>query len=141
MRVETLHMTVVFLGEIPVERMAELQSLAASVQVAAFSFKLNWFAGWRHNAIGYAAPDEAPAALMALSVQLRERLAQAGFDFDRKALKPHVTLLRKMESMPVLQAIEVPKWTVHEFVLVKSVLDVQGARYEIVGRWPLIQEG
>jgi 2'-5' RNA ligase len=52
-----------------------------------------------------------------------------------------VTLLRKMESMPLPQAIEVPEWAAHEFVLVQSVLDAQGPRYEIIGRWPLIQEG
>lgn len=141
MRAETLHMTMLFLGEVAAERLPELKRLAASVRVVAFSLKLNQFAGWRHNAIGYAAPTEAPAALMALSTQLRESLLQAGFGFDRKALKPHVTLLRKMESMPLSQAIAVPEWAAHEFVLVQSVLDAQGARYEIVGRWPLNQEG
>jgi 2'-5' RNA ligase len=141
MRAATLHMTVLFLGEMPAERMHELQRLATSVQVATFSLKLNVFAGWRHNAIGYAAPTEPPTALMTLSAQLRESLSHAGFGFDRKALKPHVTLLRKMENMPLLQAIDVPEWTVYEFVLVQSILGVQGVRYEIVGRWPLIREG
>lgn len=137
MRAETLHLTLLFIGDVPIGQLQELKQAVAAIRASAFSFDLKWFAGWRHNAIGYAAPSEIPEDMLQLSTQLCECVAQAGFSFDRKTFKPHVTLLRKMAHVPDAQPISVQEWTVREFVLVQSVLNAQGAGYEIIGRWPL----
>ncbi len=137
MRAETLHLTLLFLGDIPAERLVELQQATMAVRGSRFCLELDHFAGWRHNAIGYASPCKVPDALPELVGQLREQAAKAGCGFDRKTFKPHVTLLRNLERMPQMQAVSLPAWHADEFVLVKSALDPTGARYEIVGRWPL----
>jgi len=139
MRAETLHLTLLFMGGVPVERLCELQRAAAGVRALAFCFDLDRFAGWRHNAIGYVALAEIPEGLLLLSKILRASVAQTGFSFDRKSFKPHVTLLRKMEHPPHVQPISALEWKVREFVLVRSVLNAQGAGYEIIDRWPLDQ--
>lgn len=137
MRAETLHLTLLFLGDIPAARLVELQQAAMAVRGSKFSLELDQFAGWRHNAIGYASPATPPEALSELVAQLRTRVAESGFAFDRKLFKPHVTLLRNLERVPQAQAVSLPVWHADEFVLVKSVLGTTGARYEIIGRWPL----
>lgn len=137
MRAETLHLTLLFLGDIPADRLFVVQQAGSAVHMKAFTLEFGRFAGWRHNAIGYAAPVGVPEALPALVAQLRERAAEAGVSFDRKAYKPHVTLLRDMARIPPMWSMNPLVWRVKEFVLVQSVLDQRGARYEIVGRWPL----
>jgi len=137
MRAETLHLTLLFLGDIPADCLSAVQQAGSAVHMSAFTLEFGRFAGWRHNAIGYVAPIGVPEALPALVALLRERVAEAGVSFDRKAYKPHVTLLRDMANMPRLRSMNPLVWIVKEFVLVQSVLDQRGARYEIVGCWPL----
>jgi 2'-5' RNA ligase len=137
MRAETLHLTLLFLGDIPVEKLPALQQAVSAVHVSTFRLELNRFASWRHNAIGYAAPTIAPEGLLQLVLQLREYVAEAGFQFDGKAFKPHVTLLRNMGRVPQPLPMASLIWEAHEFVLVRSVPDLHGASYEVVGRWSL----
>ncbi len=137
MRAETLHLTLLFLGDIPAERLDALKQAASAVHASAFGLKLERFAGWRHNAIGYASPATVPDALPELVRQLRERVVNAGFGVDGKDFKPHVTLLRNLARLPQIQPVSLPVWDAGEFVLVKSMPDRRGARYEIAGCWPL----
>ncbi|OGV71289.1 MAG: 2'-5' RNA ligase [Methylophilales bacterium RIFCSPHIGHO2_02_FULL_57_10] len=137
MPAETLHLTLLFLGETPVEHLPELECAASTVHAPVFNFVIERFAGWRHNGIGYAAPAQAPDELFSLVKQLRACVAEAAFSFDQRAFVPHVTLLRKVEQESPMQPIKPLIWTVREFVLVKSVPDVEGRCYETLGRWLL----
>lgn len=137
MRAESLHLTLLFLGDISAEHLLQLKSAAAVVHGSAFSLTLEQFAGWRHNAIGYAAPTSTADALSALVLRLRTCMAGAGFHFDQRSFTPHVTLLRKMAHTPPTQSIAPISWRVHEFVLVQSVSETERVHYRILGRWPL----
>jgi 2'-5' RNA ligase len=137
MRAESLHLTLLFLGDISAGRLLQLKSAVAAVHGSAFSLTLEQFAGWRHNAIGYAAPTSTADALSALVLRLRSCVAEAGFHFDQRSFTPHVTLLRKMAHTPQAQPIAPMLWPVYEFVLVQSVTEMEQVHYRILGRWPL----
>lgn len=137
MRAETIHMTLLFLGETPAERLPDLNQAASRVHTPCFNLVLDRFAGWRHNGIGFVAPDRISDELCLLVSQLRSCVAEAGFSFDRRAFVPHVTLLRKVQREVVTQQITPLIWPVREFVLVQSVPDAGGVRYEVLSRWPL----
>lgn len=137
-RKETIHLTLVFLGEVGPERIGDLLELAGEVRVPAFSIGFTRLGWWPHNRIVWAAPEAAPAELMLLVDQLREKLRNSGFRFDAKPFVPHITLLRKgaCKDNP-LPAVGV-EWRTEDFVLVRSVPGESGSAYEVVGRWPLL---
>jgi len=74
-------------------------------------------------------------------------LKALGIDFDKRPYKPHITLLRKADCRKATDsesgnkknpALEPIRWPARDFVLVKSSLRPDGARYEELGRWPLL---
>jgi 2'-5' RNA ligase len=136
MQKETLHLTLVFIGNVLLERLPELKSLAARVEAGAFDLMLGKTGWWSHNRIAWAAPNATPEPLQELVSRLQAALRQAGFDFDgRQEYAPHVTLLRnavcEAETMPAAEPVP---WPVGEFVLLQSMA---GASYQILGRWKL----
>lgn len=136
-KAETIHLTLVFIGEVPLSRIDSLLDAAEKVRAPEFSLKLTRLGWWRHNRIAWAMPESVPEGLAGLVGQLRAHLENAGCAYDAKPHVPHVTLLRKAhcsgETFPPL-AVE---WQAREFVLVRSVLSAAGAAYEIAGRWEL----
>lgn len=137
MRVDTVHMTLLFLGDTQAERLDDLMTAAQQVHGDAFEMHLDEVRGWRHNAIVYAAPSKLPDQLAGLVADLREHIEAAGFHFDAKAFKPHVTLLRNAGCISDVQQLVAMPWRAEEFVLVQSVPDAGRMRYDIIGRWPL----
>ncbi len=133
--VDTVHQTLAFLGGIPAARVADAEAAAAATVGVPFEWRLDRLGYWKHNHIVWAGGDCEP--LEALAAALAERLREAGFELERRPFAGHVTLLRKARCGTV-PALPVPiAWHVREFVLVESHLDAEGARYEIIGRWPL----
>jgi 2'-5' RNA ligase len=137
-RAETIHLTLAFIGEVELGRINDLLELAGEIRASAFRLNLTRFGWWPHNRIVWLAPGETPVELMQLVDALRQNLLGAGFCFDTKPFVPHITLLRKADCRKnPLPAGEV-EWHVEDFVLARSVLGVNGAAYEVVGRWPLL---
>jgi RNA 2',3'-cyclic 3'-phosphodiesterase len=94
MRVNTLHMTLLFMGTVKRLQIVELIHAAGKVVLSPFAFRLQQFACWPRNHIGYAAPRNEVEELAWLARLLRQEVERAGFSFDRKDFVPHVTLLR-----------------------------------------------
>lgn len=136
-RRETIHLTLVFLGNVELARLDELVALAGEVDLPAFSLEIAQWGCWPHNRVAWAGPREAPDGLRKLADELRRKLACAGFDFDAKSFAPHVTLLRKADCRQVPAADKNIAWPINDFVLVRSAANETGAAYEVVGRWAL----
>jgi 2'-5' RNA ligase len=139
MMAPTVHLTLVFLGNVALARLDELYAVAGRVSAAPFAMTLDRLGWWHHNRVAWAAPRETPEALHGLVVRLQDGLRNAGFAFDdRPVFAPHITLLRNARcnevEMPSLKALE---WAADEFVLVESVTTDAGAAYEVIGRWGL----
>jgi len=129
MRADTLHLTLLFLGEVQRGKSEELRQHAEELAIASFSFCLQHIACWRHNQIAYAAPEEGLAPLLSLAEALRGVTDNAGIEFDRRGFTPHVTLLRKLAQPFDAQPVMLPEWRVDEFSLVESAPDMNGPRY------------
>jgi 2'-5' RNA ligase len=138
MRADTLHSTLVFLGEIAAHRQEALLLAAQEVEGRAFEIEFDVARYWGHNHILYAAPQHAPAALVELQGELVRCLRKHRFAFDPREFKPHVTLLRHSKwtdaPLPEMPAV---RWPVREFALVQSQGDERGARYEVLARFSL----
>lgn len=142
MRADTLHATLVFLGDVVQHRLEALQLAAQEVSGAPFEICFDEARYWGHNHIVYAAPACVPEPLAQLVQQLEQRLRQHRFHFDQRSYKPHLTLLRhaRWNDTP-LPAPAAVAWAVHEFALVQSLRNEQGARYRVLARFPLAGTG
>lgn len=137
MRAETLHLTLLFLGEVRRDRLDSLCAVAGSVRFGQFAFSLSQFACWRHNRIGYATATDGTAALGQLAQSLADAVSAAGFGFDRRKFVPHVTLLRNIERQVEARGITpVIEWPVAAFSLVESVPGGGAIAYRDLRSWP-----
>jgi len=145
-RLDTLHTTLVFIGNVAPDRLPDLLAAAEAVDASAFQLELDQVGCWRHNHIAYLGVRQVPTALQKLQCTLAERVRAVGFTIDTRAYFPHVTLLRKAACGEMVFAdpeMENPAlkpviWSVRDFVLVKSSMSANGSRYEQIGRWPLL---
>jgi len=147
-RVENIHLTLVFLGEVSVSQLDALCQAANEVRGAgaqAFDFAVEEVHCWKHNRIAYAGTAKVPQGLLDLVNALQRALFAAGFAFDRQAYVPHITLVRKarcpapsIELRTGLPELAQPiVWPVREWVLVKSGQANGRSGYTPIGRWPL----
>jgi 2'-5' RNA ligase len=139
MRQDALHLTLAFLGEIPAARWIDATAVAAEIVVAPFTLTLDRLNYWKHNRILWAGGESEPLAALASSLQTG--LRAAGFQLETRPFVAHMTLLRDARC-PAPPSLDAPiAWPVTEFTLVESSLSAAGARYEIVGRWPMVRLG
>ena len=136
MRADTLHITLAFLGSTPAEQLDILAACADTVCTDVFELLLDQAGYWRHNRIGWFGASETPPQHFELVKALNAALQAAGFPVDVRPHVPHVTLLRKSAGGTVPECVPV-RWPIHDFVLVKSSTESDGARYEVIRRWPL----
>jgi 2'-5' RNA ligase len=145
MRHDTLHLTLAFLGDIPGERLADAKRVADAIAAAPFDLIIDRLGYWRHNRILWAG-GAVPPRLTFIADALGNGLRESGFTLDARPFAPHVTLLRDAHcagmECPAWGTSLLPQsigWPVREFVLAESRLSSSGARYQIVGRWPLTE--
>lgn len=136
MRPATLHVTLVFLGEVAENRLEALQLAAREVNFQRFYLELVEAHYWGNNHIVYAAPKVLPSQLTSLVNELESKLLKHRFQFEQRPYKPHVTLFRnaKWSDAPLPRQSKVC-WQVSDFVLVRSLSDEQGACYEVLSRF------
>ena len=64
-------------------------------------------------------------------------MLQARVSLERLRFVPHLTIARNAKIVLPPTPIEPIEWAVDEFVLIRSRLDLQPVRYDVIGRWPL----
>lgn len=143
MHADNLHVTLVFLGDVPDARRDAVRE-AAVVHVPGFELVFDRARCWRHNRVGHLAASRLPPALTELVRALETGLHGRGFTLERRPYVPHVTLLRDTrcdecappgdETIPGAPLI----WRARDFVLVESV---RGVGYRVIERWPLTPPG
>lgn len=140
-RAENIHLTLVFLGEVNVNRLDALCQAASEAQgagVRAFNFAVEEVSYWKHNRIAYAGTAKAPQGLLDLVDALQSALSAAGFAFDRQASYiPHITLVRKARCPDLPELAQPIVWPVREWVLVKSGQANGRSGYTPICCWPL----
>lgn len=128
-----LHLTLLFLGDQPVDRVGEIITAARNPDVPGFELvldRLGWFARARVAWLGGRAPANGKALVSALTA----RVSALGLAFDRRPWTPHVTLFRKVAARPNLPEIEPLVWPIQQFALIESV---PGRPYEALAQFNL----
>jgi 2'-5' RNA ligase len=131
-RPDTLHLTLVFIGATPRERVASLQGLMDGIRLPRFALRLDQCGWWRHNGIAWAGTHAVPEALIALQQALSRGAEKLGFSLDVRPFVPHLTLARDAGRGPPAAVMPALDWDVGSFVLVESELAPAGPHYRIV---------
>lgn len=138
MRLDTLHLTVAFIGDVARSRLPDLQELAGQVDAPCVDLTLDVLGEWERKHIVWAGPSTTPDALLQLVEALGGRLKSAGFDLEARSFVPHVTLLRNARCTDQRTPLEASlRWHCDGFVLVESTLGPAGSRYEILAQQAL----
>ncbi len=138
MRADTLHATLVFIGNVEPGRLEKLQQAAREVRTDGFELCFDAARYWAHNHIVHAAPSDTPPPLNQLVDTLSQQLDAHGCKFDRRDYQPHVTLLRNARwGGAPLPAMRQVCWQVRNFALMQSVQREGLADYRVLTRFPL----
>lgn len=147
MQPDSLHLTLVFVGQVAAGRIPDLMAMAGAIRAHAFDVVFDQAACWRHNHIAFLGARQCPDPLLALVKALEQGLRGLDIAFDQRPYKPHITLVRNADCSRQGDQEEGGKenpalgpicWPARDFVLVKSSLRPEGARYVELGRWPLL---
>ena len=84
-RTETLHITLVFIGEVPEVRVAELAACADRVTARAFDLVVDTAGCFDKAHVAWLGCSQPPAALLDLQFALQTEAAKAGFSVDARA--------------------------------------------------------
>jgi 2'-5' RNA ligase len=150
-RTETLHLTLLFIGQLARDRLADLQAAARQIRLPGFDAVFDQADCWRHNRIAFLGAGQPPQALLDLVTALEAIAAGQRITFDHRPYRAHVTLLRHArcttkspaEGRAVAERIPIPPpapitWPARDFTLMESRLDAEGARYAVLERFPLL---
>jgi len=138
MRPDTLHATLVFLGEVSTDRLEALKLAAEEVSSERFDLCFDQARYWGHNHILYAAPATVPRQLSQLVRKLEDSMRRHRFAFDQREYQPHVTLLRNARWRDVpLPDMPPVNWNMVDFVLLQSDHQSGGVNYRVLARFPL----
>jgi 2'-5' RNA ligase len=136
MRADTLHLTLVFLGDLPAAQIDALLQGIQNIPIGAFELNLDQAGHWPHNRIGWLGLSQHSQALESLVRALRDQLRTLDIPFDARPHTPHITLLRKAQGGAALECLPV-NWAVDGFVLVASNPQADGAHYDVLQTWRL----
>lgn len=143
-RAESIHLTLVFLGEMRASELDAICLAANNVKVPAFTFIVDGTRYWKSNRVVYAATSEVPPELSDLVESLKANLAANRFAFDHRDFTPHITLVRKVKPYVLpksLSSFERPIiWPVREWMLVKSEQASDRSVYTPIKRWALVSD-
>ena len=131
------HLTLVFLGNISTQRIETLRHIMRKIAAKKFALCLDKISYWKHNQIIYLHAKQFPVELFDLVAALQSTLSEAGFVFDRRVYKPHITLFRKAVRAVNIDLINPIHWPVSQWTLLQSKPTQTGVDYVPLDHWRL----
>jgi len=137
---ESIHITLKFIGEVADKRLQDIDAALTGLTWKSFAITVRgvgFFPGNRSPRVFWAGM-EAPT-MQNLTEQLDSRMERLGFEKEKRAFRPHITLARardsRIDSSLVTAAAkyaehEFGSFTVDRVFLFKSILKPSGAVYE-----------
>ena len=126
---DKLHVTLHFLGEMPSERLPELQA-GFAVPFSPFTLSIGLPKIWPHG-IAVLEPHTEPPALLELHAKLSAALVALGLQPEARDYRPHVTLARRAGHAIVPPQTAPLIWQVDGYALVES----NGGNYTVLEQY------
>lgn len=152
-RPDGVHVTLKFLGEVPVRKLPAVKLAIQEAVVGHQPFELEFsnigtFGGREGLRIMWVGVAGDVLRLEALVRAVNAALAVVGFEPERRPFRPHLTLGRVRDEVPTRQRAEIEvqvgktqvpqtSWRTAQVSLMRSRLTAQGAVYEVLATFPL----
>jgi 2'-5' RNA ligase len=147
-RIESLHVTLKFIGEAAESRVQAVQETLSQIKVPPFEieFKNMGFFPSPKSARVFWIGIQASEALSQLAATIEQKLEKLGIAKEDKAYRPHLTLARApmargagrcFQRLDPEELLQFGTMTAREFFLYKSELLRGGARYTKLQGFPL----
>ena len=133
-----LHLTLHFIGNVYFEQLACLQQQARMVEASAFEFNIDTRGYFSKPRVAWLGCSEPPKAQVELHRQLGQRLRHCDYQPEKRRYNSHVTVARKIQSLPELESFESISWKVENFALVEVCQTASGVQYRVNETFPLI---
>ena len=152
-RSEGVHVTLKFLGEVPVKQLPQVKLAIQEAVVGHSPFELELsnigtFGGREGLRIMWVGIAGDVLRLEALVRAVNAALAVVGFEPERRPFRPHLTLGRVRDEIGTRQRAEIEvqvgktvvpasSWRTTQVSLMRSKLTAQGAAYDVLATFPL----
>lgn len=137
MRPDTLHMTLVFLGEVSELRVPMVLDCGDRIRGKSFVLNIDARAHFPEARVAWLGSADPPGALHDLWNGVREELEHSQFSDREGDYQPHITVARDCLLYPSPKGIPVIEWRVEDFVLVDSTRTPGGPVYRVLRHWQL----
>lgn len=151
-RAENVHLTLKFLGEIPMSRVPDVSAAADRAVATTSTFPIEIgdtgaFPAHGRPLVLWIGVGDPTFRLSELHARLDDECLRFGFAKEARSFNPHLTIarLRKPESARALalahQALPFLPVTVEvkELTVIRSQLSSEGSKYSVVSRHPLLK--
>ncbi|MGB5132151.1 MAG: RNA 2',3'-cyclic phosphodiesterase [Steroidobacteraceae bacterium] len=132
-----LHVTLAFLGRVPISRIPEIIRIGARGDYKPAKLNFDRLEYWPRPKVVAALADAVPDAGQKLVDTLWERLIPLGVEREERAWRPHFTLVRRVRRPPPKLTIPALPWTCDRLALVESVSGPDGLHYTPLAEWAL----
>ncbi|MFN0094438.1 MAG: RNA 2',3'-cyclic phosphodiesterase [Dehalococcoidia bacterium] len=152
-RPDGIHVTLKFLGEVPVKKLPAIKLAIQEAVVGHSPFELELdnigtFGGREGLRIMWMGVAGDVLRLEALVRAVNAALAVVGFEPERRPFRPHLTLGRVRDEIPTRQRAEIEvavgktpvppvSWRTAQVSLMRSRMTMQGAMYDVLATFPL----
>ncbi|MDD2759025.1 MAG: RNA 2',3'-cyclic phosphodiesterase [Methylomonas sp.] len=129
-----LHLTLVFLGNVDQERLIAMTKAAADIDAQPITLVFDHLLYWKRPAVVCLGVESIAPTVSLLVSQLTQAAVRNEIPVDSRPYQPHVTLLRKANTLPAIQ-IEPLEWRADAFCLVESCSMPTGVEYRVIAHW------
>jgi 2'-5' RNA ligase len=137
------HLTLAFLGSVPLSRLAEVEEVAARYTQSSglpdlpIEVVLDAIEHWRKPQVLVVTASETPPSAIAIAESLKRSLIDSGFSPDLKPFRVHATVARKVRRVTHELRIEPVHWRFESLRLVESKTGPDGSSYRPILEWNL----
>jgi len=125
-----LHLTLHFLGNVPLAKIDCFKTAAANIPTAKFSLNLNHIGCFNKVKVLWLGVKKSPPELIELHKKLGKSLSACGYAPEARTFKPHITLARKVKVLKEKTKIKPLIWQVNRFALIESIASDRGVLYK-----------
>ena len=126
-----LHLTLHFVGNASITEMKCLDRQARQVKAEKFDLSFDYSGYFKKPKVLWLGCRTVPQALIDLQQNLGREIAECQYTPEKRPYSPHLTVARKIYRAPEPVEITAIHWQVDRFVMVESIADLAGVRYEV----------
>lgn len=123
------HITLVFVGQFPEQKLPELQAAVSSIAVEPFRLRFDRAAFWPRPKIACLEAATVPQELQRLVHRIHEVAQPFGVPPEDHSYRPHITIARRSRSFATQRLVRTIELQCDSFELVESVTVRGGVQY------------